>query len=218
MKVAPINIPSIGRFITLEGIEGVGKSTQLNFVADYLKQKNHTVTVTREPGGTPIAEAIRKLVLHSSFPVEKLTAEAELLLFFAARAQHIHNVIKPALQRGDWLVCDRFTETSYAYQGAGRGIDLRFIAALEKWIQKDLTIDCVLLLDAPVKTALKRTQHRTQIDRIESETRDFFERARATYLMRAKQMPHIYHIIDATLPLKEVQLQIKQILDKLVQE
>ncbi|MDQ8040211.1 MAG: dTMP kinase [Rickettsiella sp.] len=216
MKVVSINTSAIGRFITLEGIEGVGKSTQLNFVADYLKQKNRNVTITREPGGTPIAEAIRKLVLNSSFHDEKLTAEAELLLFFAARAQHIKNVIKPALQRGDWVVCDRFTEASYAYQGGGRGIDLEFITDLQKWIQKDLKIDCILLLDAPVETALDRTHHRTQFDRIELETCDFFKRARATYLTRAKHAPAIYHIIDASLPLKAVQSQIKHVLDKLI--
>ena len=146
---------------------------------------------------------------------ETITAETELLLFFAARAQHIHTVIKPALQRGNWVLCDRFTEASYAYQGGGRGIDLAFINALQKWVQKDLTIDCVLLLDAPVDIALRRTHQRQQIDRIESETVDFFERARATYLARAKQMGHNYHIIDASLPLQEVQVQIKQVLDTL---
>lgn len=126
-------------------------------------------------------------------------------------------LIKPALQRGDWVVCDRFTETSYAYQGGGRGIDLAFIAVLQKWIQKDLKIDCVLLLDAPIELALKRTQRRKHSDRIEAEKQDFFKRARAVYLERAKKMPNIYHIIDASLSLKEVQLQIQLILDKLLQ-
>ncbi len=209
---------SVGCFITLEGIEGVGKSTQLAFVSDYLKAKNISVTITREPGGTLISEAIRKLVLAPSSAKEKISAETELLLFFAARAQHIHTVIKPALRRGDWVVCDRFTEASYAYQGGGRGIDLAFIRDLQKWIQKDLTIDCVLLLDAPVAIALGRTRRRNQLDRIESETQDFFNRARATYLERAKQMDNTYHIIDASLAVDEVQSQIKHVLDKLVQD
>jgi dTMP kinase len=172
--------------------------------------------VTREPGGTVIAEAIRKLVLTSSLSDEILSAESELLLFFAARAQHIQSVIKPALQRGEWVVCDRFTEASYAYQGGGRGIDLKFIADLQTWIQKDLEIDCVLLLDAPVEIALQRTRQRQHIDRIEAETQDFFERARNIYLARAKQKKNHYQIIDASLSRHEVQVQIQQILDKLV--
>jgi dTMP kinase len=172
------------------------------------------VTLTREPGGTPIAEAIRRLVLTAA--KETIIPETELLLFFAARAQHIHTVIKPALQRGDWVICDRFIEASYAYQGGGRGIPLAFIAELQKWVQKELIIDAVLLLDAPVEVALGRTHQRKETDRIESETADFFKRARATYLARAKQMGNTYHIVDASLPLNEVQMQIKQILDTLL--
>lgn len=147
---------------------------------------------------------------------EAVTPVTELLLFFAARAQHIHTVIEPALARGDWVICDRFIETSYAYQGGGRGIDLAFIQDLQKWVQKDLKIDCVLLLDAPVEMALQRTRRRKQIDRIESETADFFNRARAAYLARAKQPENAYYIIDASLALKEVQMQIKRVLDKLL--
>ncbi|WP_269471430.1 dTMP kinase [Candidatus Rickettsiella viridis] len=202
--------------MTLEGIEGVGKSTQLKFISDYLKQKNIPLTVTREPGGTPLAEAIRELVLTFDSSKETVTPETELLLFFAARAQHIHTVIEPALARGDWVICDRFIETSYAYQGGGRGIDLAFIQDLQKWVQKDLKVDCVLLLDAPVDLALKRTLRRKKIDRIESETADFFNRARDTYLARAKQAQNNYHIIDASLSLKEVQKQIQSILDRLL--
>jgi dTMP kinase len=209
---------SVGRLITLEGIEGVGKSTQLAFISDYLKQRNISITLTREPGGSLISEAIRQLVLASPVTKEKMCAETELLLFFAARAQHIRTVIKPALCRGDWVICDRFTEASYAYQGGGRGIDLGFIDDLKKWIQKDLKIDCVLLLDAPVEVALGRTRYRNQLDRIESETQDFFSRARDTYLARAKQRVDTYYIIDASLALNEVQSQIKHVLDKLVGE
>lgn len=208
---------SRGNFIILEGIEGVGKSTQLKFISDYLKQKNIPLTITREPGGTPLAEAIRELVLTFDSSKETVTPETELLLFFAARAQHIHTVIEPALARGDWVICDRFIETSYAYQGGGRGIDLAFIQDLQKWVQKDLKVDCVLLLDAPIDLALKRTLRRKKIDRIESETADFFNRARDTYLARAKQTQNNYHIIDASLSLKEVQKKIQSILDGLLQ-
>ncbi len=204
------------RFITLEGIEGVGKSTQQKFIADYLKKAGLSLTVTREPGGTKIAEAIRALVLQSDFAPEAIIPETELLLFFAARAQHIHYVIKPALQRGDWVLCDRFTETSYAYQGGGRGIDLAFIRSLQLWVQQDLKIDAVLLLDAPVDIALRRTHHRKTADRIEAEKQDFFTRARASYLERAKQMPDCYHVIDASRSLKDVKKQIKQVLDQLL--
>lgn len=204
------------RFISLEGIEGVGKSTQAKFVANYLRKAGVPLTVTREPGGTPVAEAIRALVLQSDFSPETIIPEAELLLFFAARAQHIHYVIKPALQRGDWVLCDRFTEASYAYQGGGRGIDLAFIRSLQLWVQQDLKVDAVLLLDAPVDIALRRTHHRKTVDRIEAEKQDFFTRARASYLERAKQMPDCYHVIDASCSLKDVQKQIKQVLDQLL--
>lgn len=204
------------RFISLEGIEGVGKSTQAKFVADYLRKAGVPLTVTREPGGTPVAEAIRALVLQSDFAPETIIPETELLLFFAARAQHIHYVIKPALQRGDWVLCDRFTEASYAYQGGGRGIDLAFIRSLQLWVQQDLKVDAVLLLDAPVDIALRRTHHRKTVDRIEAEKQDFFTRARASYLERAKQMPDCYHVIDASCSLKDVQKQIKQVLDQLL--
>lgn len=145
-----------------------------------------------------------------------MTPETELLLFFAARAQHIQTVIEPALARGDWVICDRFIETSYAYQGGGRGIDLAFIQDLQKWVQKDLHIDCVLLLDAPVDIALNRTRRRKHSDRIESESADFFNRARAVYLARAKHSKNQYHIINASLSLKEVQKQIKYTLDRLL--
>lgn len=204
------------RFITLEGIEGVGKSTQLKFIADYLQKAGISLTVTREPGGTQVAEAIRTLVLQADFSPEVIIPEAELLLFFAARAQHIHYVIKPALQRGNWVLCDRFTETSYAYQGGGRGLDLAFIRSLQLWVQQDLKVDTVLLLDAPVDIALRRTHRRKTADRIETEKHDFFSRARASYLERAKQMSDCYHVIDASRSCKDVQKQIKHVLDQLL--
>lgn len=211
-----MSIIQSARFITLEGIEGVGKSTQLKFITHYLQQAGIAFTVTREPGGTRIAEAIRTLVLQSDFAPEAIIPETELLLFFAARAQHIHYVIKPALQRGDWVLCDRFTETSYAYQGGGRGLDLAFIRSLQLWVQQDLKVDTVLLLDAPVDIALRRTHRRKTADRIEAEKHDFFSRARASYLERAKQRPDYYHVIDASRSSKDVQKQIKQVLDQLL--
>lgn len=204
------------RFITLEGIEGVGKSTQLKFIADYLQKSGISLKVTREPGGTPVAEAIRALVLQSDFAPEAIIPETELLLFFAARAQHIRYVINPALQRGDWVLCDRFTETSYAYQGGARGLDAAFIRSLQLWVQQDLKVDAVLLLDAPVDIALRRRHRQKIADRIEAEKQDFFSRARASYLERAKQMPDCYHVIDASRSLKDVQKQIKHVLDQLL--
>jgi dTMP kinase len=186
----------------------------LTFISEYLTQKNIPVITTREPGGTAVAEAIREFVLTAPLDI---TAETELLLFFAARAQHIHAVIKPALQRGTWVICDRFTEASYAYQGGGRGIDLAFISDLQKWVQKDLNIDCVLLLDAPVEIALNRTKYRKK-DRIEAETHDFFNRVRTMYLARSQQFANLYHIIDASLSVQETQNQIKPLLEELIQK
>jgi dTMP kinase len=202
------------RFITLEGIEGVGKSTHMAFIAQYLQQAGQTVVLTREPGGTPVAEAIRHLLLKQHD--ESITQETELLLLFAGRAQHIAHVIRPALAMGKWVVCDRFTDATYAYQGGGRGLSPLHIATLEQWVQKDLQPVCTLLLDAPVRVALQRTRQRGQLDRIETEQEDFFQQVRAAYLTRARQFPARYRIIDANMPLCEVQQQIKLILDKLL--
>lgn len=208
--------PTPGLLITLEGIEGAGKSTQLKFIEAYLQQKAIPVMSTREPGGTPLGESIRHLVLKNNVQHAPITKEAELLLFFAARAQHIEEVIKPALQQGQWVICDRFTETSYAYQGGGRGLESGIIEQLERWIQKDLKVDSVILLDIPLEIALQRTRQRRQADRIESETQDFFNRARATYLMRARKKPHTYQILEASLPKSALQEQLKTLLDKLI--
>ena len=208
---------SYGLLITLEGIEGVGKSTQLSFVERYLRKKNIPVLVTREPGGTAIAEAIRHLVLHAEVTCdEPLAPEAELLLFFAARVQHIQQIIQPALLRGDWVICDRFVEASYAYQGGGRGIDPSFISSLQQWIQPVLTIDCVLWLDAPVSLVMQRIKHR-RLDRIEAESTAFFERVRRVYQLRAEQKKAAYHHIDASRTKAEVQAQISQVLDQLIE-
>lgn len=205
-----------GRFITLEGIEGVGKSTHLKFIQQYLAAADIPHIITREPGGTPIAEAIRNVLLTRH--EEIIMPEAELLLLFAGRAQHIAHVIQPALDAGKWVVCDRFTDTSYAYQGGGRGVDKNHIAALEKWIQGDLQPDPVLLFDAPVEIALRRIQGRKKLDRFEAEKEEFFQRARRAYLERARQFPQRYKVLDANMPITKVKHDIKTILDELVKQ
>lgn len=201
-----------GCFITLEGIEGVGKSTHLPFIQTYLTQKGLAVVATREPGGTPAAEAIRKVLLTQH--EEELNRQTELLLLFASRSQNVSHLIEPALAAGKWVLCDRFTDASYAYQGYGRGIPLEEIAGLEQWVQNDLRPDLVLLFDAPVKTALQRAKGRGKPDRFEIENASFFERVRKGYLTRAKQFPERYKIIDASVSLLTVKEQIKTVLDE----
>lgn len=202
-----------GRFITLEGGEGVGKSTNLQYIQQLLLEQQIDVVVTREPGGTELAEKIRQLLLEKH--EESITEKAELLLVFAARAQHIQHVILPALQQGRWVLSDRFTDATYAYQGGGRAMDMQTIAWLENTVQGDLRPDLTLLLDASLDVGMSRAQQRGKLDRFESEQRDFFERVRQAYLKRAGQDQQRYKIIDASLPLNEVQLQIKHALDGL---
>jgi dTMP kinase len=202
-----------GRFITLEGCEGVGKSTNLRFVEALLAERRIDVVVTREPGGTELAENIRNLLLSKHH--ESITPEAELLLMFAARSQHIHHRILPALQRGAWVVCDRFTDATYAYQGGGRNMDAETIAWLEQTVQGELRPDLTLLLDAPVETGMRRARNRGLLDRFESEQLEFFERVREAYLQRAHLYPDRYAIINAALPLPEVQGQIRKAIDNL---
>ncbi len=192
-----------GRFITLEGGEGVGKSTNLQFIRQCLAERDIPLLVTREPGGTPIAEKIRGILLERSD--EALSEQAELLLVFAARAQHIRHVIEPALLRGEWVVCDRFTDATYTYQGAGRNMDLATIAGLEQTVQGGLRPDLTFVLDAPVATGLQRAKRRGELDRFETEQLDFFERIRQCYLHRAASDPARYKVIDAALPLPQVQ-------------
>lgn len=186
-----------GRFITLEGIEGVGKSTQVAAAADAAAALGHEVVRTREPGGTAVGDRIRDVLLD---PAVEPAPETELLLMFAARAEHLERCVRPALAAGRWVVCDRFTDASYAYQGGGRGVSLARIAALETWLHDDLHPHLTLLLDAPVDTALARALGQGPSDRFERETRDFFERARATYLDRAEREPDRFRVIDATAP------------------
>ncbi len=200
-----------GLFITLEGIEGVGKSTCLKFIQSYLKRKQIPHITTREPGGTPFAEAIRKLLLSSY--QEIVCNDAELLLFFAGRAQHIANIILPALNEGKWVICDRFTDASYAYQCGGRGIPKERIAFLEQWVQGDLRPDMTLLFDAPVQTALSRITKRGKPDRIETEKKHFFTRVRNCYLELAKEQPARFRIINASRPLTVVKQELRNIID-----
>jgi dTMP kinase len=187
-----------GRFLTIEGIEGVGKSTQVARLSNVLSERGIAHVVTREPGGTPLAEKIRDLVLNARD--EALPPVAELLLMFAARAVHLANHIEPNLQAGGWVVCDRFTDATYAYQGGGRGMDTGGIRQLEVMVQGARRPDLTLLLDAPVGQALQRAQHRNAgaaADRFESERAEFFERVREAYRSRAAAEPGRIAIIDA---------------------
>jgi dTMP kinase len=204
--------PVGGRFITLEGLEGVGKSTHVEFVNGYLRAQGLTVLVTREPGGTPEADEIRNTLLKvrgASFD-----PMAELLLMFAARALHVENVIRPALAAGTWVVCDRFTDASYAYQGGGRGIPAPRIAALERMVLKGLKPDLTLLLDASVGIGMARVRGRGTLDRFEQEQDAFFKRVRRVYLARAKREPRRIKVVDAAGGLADVQSEIGAVLTR----
>ena len=187
------------RFITVEGIEGVGKTTQVSRLSEFLSGQGIAHVVTREPGGTPLAESIRRVVL--TVDEESLPAAAELLLMFAARAVHLANHIRPNLEAGHWVICDRFTDATYAYQAGGRGLPINHVQYLECMVQADLRPDLTILLDAPVEHALTRARHRnsgTVDDRFERERGQFFERVRSAYLARAAAEPHRIAVIDAT--------------------
>ncbi|CAM3432494.1 MULTISPECIES: dTMP kinase [Halomonas] len=205
-----------GRFITLEGGEGVGKSTNVGFVAECLETQGLEVVRTREPGGTERGEAMRALLLDPA-PLEPLHVDAELLLMFAARAQHLAEKILPALARGAWVVCDRFTDATFAYQGGGRGIPVERIAVLEAFVQQGLAPDLTLLLDMPEAAAKQRLESRLrdrseQRDRFEQEHVNFFQAVRSAYLARAEQAPERFAVIDAQHTLENVQAQIRQAL------
>lgn len=203
---------STKRFITLEGGEGAGKSTCITFLRDYFEKKNLPLLLTREPGGTPLAEEVRELLLRKR--EERVTADAELLLIFAARAQHLQQVIEPALARGEWVLCDRFTDATYAYQGAGRGLSSARIAELETMVQGDLRPGLTLLLDLPVQQGMERAAARAEKDRFESEQLAFFERVRAGYRARAAAEPLRFRIVDASQSLADVQAALKAVLDR----
>ena len=211
-----------GKFITLEGGEGAGKSTQLSVIKSEIEQAGIEVVVTREPGGTPRAEAIRNLLLARD--AEPMPESCELLLMFAARATHLHNLIVPALQRGAWVLCDRFTDASYAYQGYGRGLSLEQIKNLEHWVQQDIRPDLTLLLDVSVEVAMQRARLRNQAqglgegDRFEIEQSAFFERVRHGYLQRAQAEPNRFQVVDAGLDIDRVSEATRQVVRDFIQQ
>lgn len=203
-----------GKFITIEGTEGVGKSTNIAFIQDWLVKQGIDVVMTREPGGTPLAEELRQILLAKRD--EAFDPSAELLLIFAARAQHLAQVILPALSRGAWVVSDRFTDATYAYQGFGRGLNLETIETLENLVQGTLRPDLTLVLDIEVELGLARASARAELDRFESEKVEFFERVRAGYQKRAEQNPQRYARVDAGQPLEKVQQDIERVLKSLL--
>lgn len=203
-----------GLFITVEGTEGVGKSTNMNFMAERIAAAGIEVICSREPGGTPMAERIREMLLeHGDEPVPDT---AELLLFFASRSLHVENAIRPALERGCWVLCDRFTDASRAYQGAGRGLDLARIDTLAGWVHGDLNPDLTLLLDAPEEVGMGRAQGRGETDRLESEKMSFYSRVRNHYLSLAAAEPTRFCVVDASRPLGAVQADVGAAIDKLI--
>ena len=198
----------MGKFITLEGIEGVGKTSNLLFIKELLESSGHTCVVTREPGGTSLGEALRGLLLNHSD--DNMSADAELLMMFAARAEHLNKVILPALKSDQTVLCDRFTEATYAYQGGGRQLDVDKISDLEKWVQGDLRPDLTIILDAPVEVGRARAGSRSAPDRIEKEQDDFFQRVREAYIELSRQHPQRICVVDASVELTAVQQQIRE--------
>lgn len=191
-----------GKFITLEGIDGAGKSTHLAWLAEHLKSRRIALCVTREPGGTPLGEKLRALLLDKDQPMH---LETETLLMFAARREHIDKVIAPALERGEWVLCDRFTDASFAYQGAGRGVASEKLSALEQWVQGSLQPDRTIIFDLPPAIGRARAGSIKSPDRFEGENQAFFERVREGYLQRAKSAPQRIRLIDASRSIAEVQ-------------
>lgn len=198
-----------GRFITFEGIDGAGKSTHIEWVAGRLRERA-TVVTTREPGGTPLGEDLRGLLLH-----RKMDLETEALLMFAARREHIAEVIEPALARGDWVISDRFTDATFAYQGGGRGLPRERLETLEQWVQGGLQPDLTLLFDVPLETAAQRLANAREPDKFEAESRAFFERTRAEYLRRAAEAPGRFRVIDATRSIEEIRVELEKIVASL---
>ncbi len=202
-------------FITLEGSEGVGKTSNMAFIKSLLQQQQIDFIETREPGGTPLGEALRNMLLGEDF--KGMSDDTELMLMFAARAEHVAQVIKPALAKGQWVLCDRFSDATYAYQGGGRQLDMQRIAGLESWVLGDLRPDLTILLDAPIEVGRERAGKRSAPDRFEQERDAFFNRVRDTYLARAKAEPQRIKVVDAALELPAVQAQIKEILQQYIQ-
>lgn len=205
-----------GKFITVEGIEGVGKSTNIDVLKNAIESRGLKVLTSREPGGTPMAEKIRDILFEHGD--EPMPGNAEMLLMFASRALHVDNLIRPALANGTWVICDRFTDSSRAYQGAGRGIGQDNINTLAEWVHPDLQPDLTILLDAPVETGMGRAEERGEPDRIEMERHDFFSRARDCFLALAEAEPERFVVIDATAEIDTVRqavaAEVNQLLDK----
>ena len=199
-----------GKFITFEGIDGAGKSTHIGFVADWLKASGKTIITTREPGGTALGEKLRELLLH-----EKMHLETEALLMFASRREHIAQVIEPALARGDWVISDRFTDATFAYQGGGRKLDLHKLELLEQWVHPHLQPDLTLLFDVPLEVARARLDATRSLDKFEQEQADFFGATRTEYLRRAAQFPARFRIIDSTRSIAATQKILAEIVGKL---
>lgn len=193
-----------GKFISFEGIDGAGKSTHIAFVQNYLASHGMHIVSTREPGGTPLGEALRQLLLH-----EKMHLETEALLMFAARREHIAQVIEPALARGDWVISDRFTDASFAYQGGGRHLDLTKLNALEQWVHPHLQPDLTFLFDVPLEVARARLDATRTLDKFEQEDADFFANTRAEYLRRAAEFPERFRVIDSTQSIETIQVQLQ---------
>lgn len=204
-----------GKFISIEGIEGAGKSTQISFIRDFLESQGKRVVMSREPGGTELGEQIRELLLAPR--QAGMSEDTELLLMFAARAEHIHQVINPALHRGDWVLCDRFVDATFAYQGGGRGIEPERIQTISDWTLKGVQTDLTLLFDLPVAVGQSRVVKRQQQkDRFEQEKAVFFEKIRHCYLQRAEAEPERIKVIDASGDIEAIQAQISAILNELL--
>jgi dTMP kinase len=199
-----------GKFITFEGIDGAGKSTHLAHVADLLASRGKTVVVTREPGGTSLGEKLRELLLH-----QKMHLETEALLMFAARREHIAQIIEPALACGEWVISDRFTDATFAYQGGGRKLDLQKLAVLEQWVHPHLQPDLTFLFDVPLEVARARLDASRELDKFELEKADFFAATRSEYLRRAAEFPARFRVIDSTQPIGDVQQQLVKITETL---
>lgn len=196
-----------GKFITLEGVDGAGKSTHLSWLVNHLRAQGRTVVQTREPGGTPLGEKLRELLLH-----EPMHLETEALLMFAARREHLEQVIRPAIARGDWVVCDRFTDASFAYQGGGRGLSSAKLSQLENWVQEGFQPDLTLLFDLPIDIAAQRmAEAARQLDRFEQEKADFHARVRAAYLARAAAMPGRVRVIDSRQSVEQIKKQLEEL-------
>lgn len=202
-----MNLITNGKFITLEGMDGAGKSTHIPNIIATLQAAGHEVVSTREPGGTPLGERLRELLLH-----ENMHVETETLLMFAARREHIASIITPALARGAYVLSDRFTDATYAYQAGAKGVAFEKIAQLEAWVQGPLQPDITLLFDVPVEVSMQRLANAREPDKFERESADFFHKIRQIYLQRAQQNPHRFRIIDANRPLGEVKQSVEEII------